>query len=125
MASLGDRIQHADWKKEKHAPVIECPATVRAGEVFDVKAGLGKEIAHPNTIEHHINYITLYFQPEGSKFVHQVGHYEFSAHGEGTAYASPTVVTSVKLDKSGAFYAVALCNIHGLWESTREVRVTS
>ncbi|MBC7256056.1 MAG: Neelaredoxin, partial [Chloroflexi bacterium] len=85
MTSLAEHLQQADWKKEKHVPVIECPDEVKAGEYFDVKVSLGKEVAHPNTTEHHISYITLYFHPEGEKFVHQVGHYEFSAHGESVA----------------------------------------
>lgn len=130
MASLGERLQQADWKKEKHVPVIEAPDEVRAGEMFEVRVSLGKEVAHPNTTEHHISYITLYFAPEGGKFVHQVGHYEFSAHGESTdganrgpVYTHHTVVTSVKLEKPGTLYAVALCNIHGLWESTKQIAV--
>jgi len=130
MTSLGDRLQQADWKKEKHVPVIEAPDEVKAGEFFEVRVTLGKEVAHPNTTEHHISHITLYFQPEGGKFVHQVGHYEFSAHGESTdgpnegpVYTNHAVVTGVKLEKSGTLYAVALCNIHGLWESTKTVAV--
>ncbi|MGC9361083.1 MAG: class II SORL domain-containing protein [Anaerolineae bacterium] len=130
MATLGEKLQHADWKKEKHVPVIEAPDEVKAGEVFEVRVTLGKEVGHPNTTEHHISYITLYFEPEGSKFVHQVGHFEFSAHGESTegpnqgpVYTHHTVATSVKLEKPGTFYAVALCNIHGLWESTKEISV--
>jgi superoxide reductase len=131
MAGLGDRIQQADWKKEKHVPAIEAPAEVKAGEMFQVTVSLGKEIAHPNTTEHHISYITLYFQPEGDKFTHQVGHFEFSAHGEsaagpnqGPVYTNHEVVASLKLGKSGTLHALALCNIHGLWESSQEIKVT-
>ncbi len=130
MTSLGERFQRADWKKEKHVPVIECPDRVGLGEVFDVKVSLGAEVAHPNTTEHHISWITLYFQPEGEKFTHQVGHYEFSAHGESTAgpnegpvYTHHSVTTSLELKKSGTLYALALCNIHGLWESSKEIQV--
>ena len=130
MTTLGDRIQQADWKKEKHVPVIEAPAEVKAGELFGVKATLGKEIAHPNTTEHHISYITLYFHPEGEKFTYQVGHFEFSGHGEsaagpneGPVYTHHEVAISLKLNKSGTLHAMALCNIHGLWESSREITV--
>ena len=130
MTSLGDRIQTADWKKEKHVPVIECPDTVKADEFFEVKASLGKEIAHPNTTEHHISYITLYFHPEGEKFTYQVGHYEFSAHGEsvagpneGPVHAFHGLTTMLKITKPGTLHAVALCNIHGLWESSKEIQV--
>ena len=131
MAELSERIQKADWKKEKHVPVIECPDQVKAGELFEVKASLGKEIAHPNTTEHHISWITLYFHPEGEKFTHQVGHFEFSAHGESTAgpnqgpvYTHHEVTVSLKLNKSGTLHALALCNIHGLWESAKEIQVS-
>ncbi|MBC7238051.1 MAG: Neelaredoxin, partial [Chloroflexi bacterium] len=65
---LSGQIQHADWKTEKHVPVIECPDTVKAGEFFEVTVSIGKEVAHPNTTEHHIAWITLYYQPEGDKF---------------------------------------------------------
>ncbi len=116
-------IQKDDWKKEKHMPVIEIPAQVKAGEAFQVKVSIGKEIAHPNTTEHHIDWIDLYFHPEGEKFPHQVGHFAFGAHGEaaagpntGPVYTDPQVVVSLKVSKPGVFQALALCNIHGLWE---------
>ena len=128
MTELSEHIQKADWKKEKHAPVIECPDQVKAGEVFEVKVSLGKEVAHPNTTEHHISWITLYFHPEGARFTHQVGHFEFSAHGESTAgpnqgpvYTHHAVTTSLKVNKAGTLHALALCNIHGLWESGKEI----
>ena len=128
MTELSEHIQKADWKKEKHVPVIECADRVKADEVFEVKVSLGKEIAHPNTTEHHISWITLYFHPEGEKFTHQVGHFEFSAHGESTAgpnqgpvYTHHEVTTSLKVNKAGTLHALALCNIHGLWESSKEI----
>lgn len=130
MASLVGHIQSADWKVEKHVPVIDAPDTVKVGELFDVRVSLGKEVAHPNTTEHHISWITLYFYPEGDKFVHQVGHYEFSAHGESTTgpnqgpvYTHHGVTTSLKIAKSGTLHALAMCNIHGLWESSQEIKV--
>ncbi len=128
MAKFGDLLQQADWKSEKHVPVIECPDEVPAGEFFDVKVSLGKAVAHPNTTEHHISYISLYFLPKGQKAAYQVGHYEFSAHGqstkgpnEGPVYTFHGVTTSLKLDEPGTLHAVAYCNIHGLWESSKEV----
>ncbi|MBN1261141.1 MAG: hypothetical protein JXB35_10715 [Anaerolineae bacterium] len=32
----GDKIQHADWKSEKHVPVIECADAVASGALFEV-----------------------------------------------------------------------------------------
>jgi superoxide reductase len=130
MVTMAEKLQQADWKKEKHAPVIECPEEVKAGDVVHITATIGKEIAHPNTTEHHINYITLFYLADGEKNPHQIGQYEFSAHGESTTganqgpvYTQPEVTTSVKFTVSGTLMAVSLCNIHGLWESSQAIRV--
>jgi superoxide reductase len=130
MAGVADRIQTADWKKEKHIPVIECPGEVAAGEAFDVKVTLGKEIAHPNTTEHHIAWISLFFNPEGDKFSYDVGRFQFGAHGQsaagpnqGPVHTDHLVTASLKIAKSGTLHAVSYCNIHGLWESSREISV--
>ena len=124
-------IQKDDWKKEKHMPVIEIPAQVKAGEAFQGKVSIGKEIPHPNTTEHHIDWIDLYFHPEGEKFPHQVGHFAFTAHGEavagpnqGPVYTDPQLVITLKVSKPGTFHALALCNIHGLWVSEQSLAVT-
>jgi superoxide reductase len=77
MAKIGELYQTADWKSEKHVPVIECPDNVTADEIFEVRVSLGKEVAHPNTTEHHIRWIQLYFKPEADKFIYQVGNFEF------------------------------------------------
>jgi superoxide reductase len=127
---LGENVQAGDWKQEKHLPAIECPASVKAGEKLAVTVSVGKQIAHPNTTEHHIRWIQLFFQPEGDKFTCQLGSWEFSAHGEsaqganqGPAYSEPSVSTSVSLKKSGTLLALSFCNIHGLWESAQKVTV--
>jgi superoxide reductase len=127
---LGERIQHADWKMEKHIPVIECPDEVAAGEMFEVKVTLGKEIAHPNTTEHHIGYIELYFDADGDKFAYDVARFEFGAHGastsgpnEGPVYTHHEGSTLMKVNTPGTLYALAYCNIHGLWESSKELKL--
>ena len=130
MEKISDLVQQADWKKEKHAPAIECPDKVKAGEFFEVKVGLGKEVAHPNTTEHHIRWVTLYFHPEGDKFPYEVGHFQFNAHGEsakgpneGPVYTHHQVTASLKTDTPGTLHALSLCNIHGLWENSKEIAV--
>ena len=129
MGKMGELYQSADWKTEKHVPVIDAPKEVKAGEVFDVKVSIGKEVSHPNTTEHHIRWIQLFFQPDGGKFPYQVGNYEFTAHGEsveganqGPVYTHHSVVASLKIEKSGILLATSLCNIHGLWESSQEIK---
>ena len=79
MTDFSQVIQTADWKLEKHVPVIECSSEVASGQMFPVKVTIGKEVAHPNTTGHHIRWISLYFQPEGEKFSHQIGHFEFGS----------------------------------------------
>jgi superoxide reductase len=127
---LGDTIQTADWKKEKHAPVIEAPEVVKAGEPFVVKLSIGKEIPHPNTTAHHINWIELFFKPKGDKFIYQVGHFDFSAHGasaqgadSGPVWTNPLAKCSVTVNGPGTLVATSLCNIHGLWENSHELKV--
>ncbi len=120
---IGEKIQSADWKAEKHVPVIEAPDEVEAGKPFQVTVSVGKEIPHPNTIEHHIRWIDVYFQPEGDKFVYQVAHFDFTAHGEGTSVAHPVATFSMQVEKPGTLIALSLCNIHGLWENSKTIGV--
>ena len=130
MVTLGQMYQSANWKEEKHVPVIECPDQVSAGEIFQVKVSLGKEIAHPNTTEHHIRWIQLYFKPEEEKFAYHIGNFEFTAHGEsvegankGPVYTNHSVITEFKTDKPGILVATTYCNIHGLWENSKEIGI--
>jgi superoxide reductase len=131
MKQLGELFQTADWKTEKHVPVIECADRVKADQFFPVKVTLGKEIAHPNTTDHHIRWISVYFHPDGGKFTYQIGHFEFTAHGESvegpdksSVYTQHEVSLSMKTGKPGVVYATALCNIHGLWQSSKEIKIS-
>ena len=130
MSKMGELYQTADWKSEKHVPVIECPDQVTANEIFDVRVTLGKEVAHPNTTDHHIRWIQLYFKPDGDKFPYQVGSFLFSAHGEsvdgpdkGPVYTNHAATASMKVKKPGTLLATAFCNIHGLWENSKAIKV--
>ena len=127
---ISDLIQSADWKSEKHVPVIECPDTFQKGEFTSIKVTLGKAVAHPNTTEHHIRWITLHFQPEGAKASSEIGQFQFAAHGEsakgpneGSVYTHHEATCSMKTDEPGTLYAVAYCNIHGLWQSSKPITV--
>jgi superoxide reductase len=130
MGSMKDMLQGADWKTEKHVPVIEVLSKAKKGEVVKVTVTVGKEIAHPNTTEHHIRWLEVYFQPQGEKFPYQIARCEFAAHGESaqgpnmsTVYTQPQVVSTFKTDKSGVIVAVSYCNIHGVWENSAEITV--
>jgi len=130
MSDLKELVQSADWKREKHVPVIQAPQKVKKGEPFQVKVTIGKEIAHPNKTEHHISWIDLYFHPDGEKFAHQIGRAEFYAHGASTQgpdtstiYTHHEVILSFKTDKPGMLYALSMCNIHGLWQNSQPLEV--
>jgi superoxide reductase len=130
MAELKDLFQSADWKKEKHVPAIDAPASAEKGKFFEVKLSVGKEIAHPNTTEHHIRWIELYFQADGEKFPNQIARFEFSAHGEsgqgpnlGSVFTQPEATAIFKTDKPGILLASSFCNIHGLWQNSQRLEL--
>jgi len=129
MTKLGDHIKTADFKNEKHVPVIELPSVVKPGEPLQITVSVGKEIPHPNTTEHFIAWIELYYLPEGGKFAYHLGRADFLAHGastEGpntiTCNTEPQAVFKVKLDLPGELIATSWCNIHGLWEGSAELK---
>ena len=125
---ISEKIQQADWQKEKHVPAIECPDKVKADDFVKVTVSLGKAVAHPNTTEHHIRWIACFFSPDDDKFTYELGRFEFNAHGEavagpnqGPVYTNHEVTFAFKTNKPGTLHAVALCNIHGLWESEKSL----
>ncbi len=116
---LSSMIKSADWKAEKHVPVIELPESIEIGKPFSVSVSVGKEIPHPNTVEHHIAWIALYYVAEGGSLPIELGRTDFSAHG--VVATAPVANFSVTLDKPGTLHAAAYCNLHGLWESEAAV----
>jgi superoxide reductase len=130
MGTLGQHMLAADWKTEKHAPAIVCPDKAAAGAVVEIALGVGSEIAHPNTTEHHIRWIELHFKPESGKYTFDLGRFDFNAHGEsmkganqGPVHTVPNVRVQAIFKESGTLHAVSYCNIHGLWESAKAITV--
>jgi superoxide reductase len=126
--SFGALFQTADWKKEKHSPVIEINESSK--EKVKVAVSVGKEIAHPNKTAHHIRWIDVYFHPTGEKFPYHIGKFEFNAHGASTEGADTSTIYTVpfakfkfKTEKSGKIIAFSFCNIHGLWASEAEIKI--
>lgn len=123
-------FQGADWKTEKHVPVIEAAEKIEKGETVKITLTAGKEIPHPNTTEHHIRWIEVYFLAGGEKFPYQIGRFEFTSHGESTQgpntstiYTHPEAMVNFKTEKSGTIFAASYCNIHGLWKNQKELKV--
>ncbi|MDD5773508.1 MAG: class II SORL domain-containing protein [bacterium] len=128
MADFKELFQSADFKKEKHVPLIDAPDKFKKGDLIKVTVTVGKEIAHPNKTEHHIRWIDVYFHPQGEKFPCHIGRSEFNAHGESaqgpdtsSIYTHHEVTLSFKTEKPGIIYASSYCNIHGLWQSSKEL----
>ena len=125
---LSSLIKSADWKAEKHVPVIMLLSPFNHGEPIEMEVSVGKEISHPNTVDHHISWIALYFVAEGSQLPVELARAEFSAHGP-DIFTEPVLRTKIRIPPTptsnsnsiGTLLAVAYCNLHGLWES--ELRV--
>lgn len=130
MPDLKDLFQSADWKAEKHVPVIESPEKVKKGDFFKVTVSVGKEIAHPNKTEHHIRWIDIFFHPTGEKFPYHIARAEFNAHGESiqgpdtsSIYTHHETTASFKTEKPGVIFASSYCNIHGLWQASKKIDI--
>ena len=130
MTTAKSIVQSADWKTEKHVPVIEAADSVAKGETLELTVSVGKEIAHPNTTEHYIGWISVYFLAEGDKFSYQIARTELASHGASVAganssgvYTQPVVKLNFKTEKPGTIMAISYCNIHGLWESSKKVNI--
>jgi len=95
--------------EKKHAPVIDVPAKIVAGESFAVTLTMG-EIDHPMGPVHYIQNVDLLVGNEPA------GHVEFRPE---VATAKATLY--IRLDKPVTLVARAYCNLHGLWESRLEV----
>jgi len=104
-------------KIETHTPRIKAPDMVKVGEGFEVDITVGP---HPNKVEHSIRWIEIYFDEDGRAFN--------PIHIATISLASPHIEPNVRLrlilKKSGTLYAIGYCNLHGLWEARKKIRVT-
>jgi len=103
-------------KVKSHTPKIEIPEEIKANEIFEIKINVGP---HPNTIQHSIRWIEVYYYEEDRAYN---PIYLATVRLE-PEYAKPTITLRAKLRKSGTLYVLAYCNIHGLWEGRKEIRV--
>jgi len=99
--------------EKKHTPIITAPETVNKDEAFEVTVEVGKLLAHPNEPGHFIEWIEAYC---GDTYL---GRVQYSG---GASY--PKAVFKVKLTHAhGPLKIWAKCNLHGLWESTKDIAV--
>ena len=94
MSALNEFFQNADWKKEKHVPVIESPESVEKGKDFQVAR--------------------LEFNAHGESA---------QGPNLGGVYAQSEAAAVFRTDKPGMLMASSYCNIHGLWQSSQRLGV--
>jgi superoxide reductase len=103
-------------KRESHVPKIEAPEKIKANETFEIKVSVGP---HPNTLEHSIRWIEIYFYEEGRPFNPlMLSRAEFAP-----GLLEPEVTVKAKLPKKGVIHALEYCNLHGLWSNKKEISV--
>ena len=103
-------------KVETHTPKIEAPVTVNAGKAFEVRVTVGP---HPNTLEHSIRRIEVYLGEENRPFNPVL----LATVDLTPLYSDPDIKLSLKISKNGTLYAVGYCNLHGLWEGRKEIKL--
>jgi len=109
--AFGDILKNQDTGgKEKHVPTIEISKGTDGADTVNVI--VGKEVAHPNTVEHHIAYLEVY-GVKGDGQVTALAKTDF-----GPSYTSPKVTLETSLADVETVYAISYCNIHGLWENS-------
>ncbi len=100
--------------EKKHIPVFECPDKVKAGEPFQIKIKVG-EIPHVMEVGHHIQWIEV-----------KSGENCYARVELTPAFTKPDItVTLVKEGKhrTRTLRVIERCNLHGLWEATKEITI--
>lgn len=101
--------------KEKHVPFIGTSECTTCGEIAII-IKVGKEVFHPSTPEHYIDYIDLFgIMPDGKL----VPVTKFTLGKENTV---PYVKTHIKKGLFKKLLALSFCNIHGMWENEIELQ---
>jgi len=123
LGRLGDLIYTKEKEEkvlgEKHTPFIDAPDKVGPEETFEVTVVVGKEVPHPNTIEHHIKWIQVYAREDDRPF----NPIHVATFDLGPAYGEPNVKFKMKLKKSSTLHVIEYCNLHGLWEASKRIEV--
>ncbi len=99
--------------EKRHLPVITAPDTVKAGECFDVIVEVGKLLPHPSERAHFIQVIELC-----------AGPVTLARFSPTAVVTTPVLKASIRLSRNlGPLRARGVCNLHGIWESTKDVTV--
>ncbi len=114
--NLGSLMKKSEAEgNEKHLPHIEINPCNTCGEL-SVMVRVGKEIFHPSTKEHFIEHIALHALTNEGALVF-ITRFEL-----GREKTVPYVKTHIKKGMFKKIFAVSLCNLHGLWESSVDIK---
>jgi len=103
--------------KEKHVPTITMDKGHKSGMDI-VRVVIGHEEAHPNTPEHHIEWIELYGVKKDNEQVMALGRAAWAP-----VYSNPNVRFQINgISDFKSFVALAYCNIHGLWMNSLDAQ---
>jgi superoxide reductase len=115
-----NRLEHPENEtilEKLHVPVITAPRKVKAGEIFNVRVAIGKEL-HPMGPTHWIEYLQLSIGNEPA------GTITYRSHG----YMKPENTFSIVVGddmkgKTISLVATLKCNLHGIWRHYMNVEV--
>ncbi len=108
---ISDLIKAGDTEgKEKHVPEIEVIEGGGRGGKDIVRVVVGKEVPHPNLLEHHIVWIELYGVKENGMVI-DIGRASF-----GPSFTEPSGCFHVDTSQFKQLCALSYCNIHGVWQ---------
>jgi superoxide reductase len=104
--------------EKSHAPAITVPKVIKVGEPFVVEVSIG-EVVHPMGPAHWIEGVELNIGNEPA------GRVDFQSNGYLNPKASFTVVLGKDAAPNGKLTLIARqrCNLHGYWESTKDISV--
>ncbi|UGV39873.1 desulfoferrodoxin [Methanococcoides orientis] len=105
-----------DRSKERHIPIIEVLRNYNDTGKEYIRVVVGENAIHPNTPEHHIEYIELYGRTKMMDTV-TIGRVTF-----GPGVKPDAIFGLVNFGKYREFCAIAYCNVHGPWQNCIEIR---
>lgn len=124
MISQYKHTENAKPVEQCHTPVIECPDKVEADKIFQIKISLGNGTGHPDTTEHHVRRLSLYYSDSEGRTVRQITGVEFESHSpDRDALSRYETIVDAKIAQSGLLHAMAYCNLHGLAEAIKQITV--
>lgn len=97
--------------EQEHTPVIEFPDEVKWGEPAQVTVRVGHQ-THPYQNEHHIQFIELL---QNDLYL---AHVPFVP-----VVTRPEVTLTFVFKEEGTLRVLSRCNLHGLWEASRTLKL--